>query len=112
MDLLLSLPLLTHFLLAALYTAAIGVPLWFAYGMHGLLVAAALVSTFFYGREAGQREHDLKRSGVHGLRAWLGATFLFLWSRSNVIQWLVPAGTALGAALLWGQFYLSKLPWL
>ncbi len=63
-------------------------------------IAAALVSAFYYGREAGQREHTLKHRGAAPLRADLGAKFLFGWGRANVIQWIAPTLAVLAIALV------------
>lgn len=63
-------------------------------------IAAALVSTFYYGREAGQREHTLKHRGASPLRADLSAKFLFGWGQANVVQWVAPTFTVLAIALI------------
>jgi hypothetical protein len=91
-------PLVTHTLLAALYTLALG-SAFTALGLpYSWLVAALVVSTFFFGREAGQREHDLKRAGTGPVIAWLGAEFAFKWDRDNLAQWLVAAGSSAAVA--------------
>jgi hypothetical protein len=66
------------------------------------VLGAFTVSATYYGREAGQREHDLKNTGTKPAIAALGALFMFLWSGSNVLQWLVAAAgsAAMAAALL------------
>jgi hypothetical protein len=95
---LLARPLVTHTLLAALYTfvvalvlKAVGFPL-------PAVVATLMVSPFWYGREAGQREHDLKHAGTSPIMAWLGAEFAFKWDRDNLAQWLVAAGSSAAVA--------------
>ncbi|MCP1540043.1 hypothetical protein [Methylorubrum extorquens] len=87
---LLKFPLITHFLLAALYTALLGLGLYPLFELNGTLVGAVIVSAFFYGREAGQREHDLKRRGWNPFLAWLGTALFFAWSGSNRWQWITP----------------------
>jgi hypothetical protein len=97
---LLARPLVTHTLLAALYTLTLG-SAFTALGLPYSWIAAALViSTFFYGREAGQREHDLKHltPPTSPVMAWLGAEFAFKWDASNFAQWLVAAGSSAAVA--------------
>ena len=57
-------------------------------------LAALVVSTYYFGREAGQREHDIKHAGWDAVQAHLGAEFLFGWSLPNLQQWLAPTCTA------------------
>lgn len=66
------------------------------------VLGAVAVSSTYYGREAGQREHDLKNAGTKQPWAALGSLFMFLWSGSNVLQWLVAAAgsAAVAVALL------------
>lgn len=70
---------------------------------HAPVVAALVVSTFYYGREAGQREHDLKHGipAASPLMAFLGAEYGFRWGLDNLLQWLAAAGatSAVAAAL-------------
>ncbi|SFL16428.1 hypothetical protein [Methylobacterium pseudosasicola] len=56
--------------------------------------AALVVSTYYFGREAGQREHDIKHAGWDAVQAHLGAEFLYGWSLPNLQQWLAPTCTA------------------
>lgn len=74
-------------------------------GALGAVWAASLVSVFFYGREAGQLEHDFKRDGVSPVKAWARATFLYGWPWTNIVQWLVPTFMAVAGAI---AFVLSK----
>lgn len=62
------------------------------------ILAAAVVIAIYYGREAGQREHDLKNQGWAPVRAWLGAALFFGWSTANVQQWVAPTIAALTVA--------------
>lgn len=107
-------PLITHPLISSLEAFALTMILSLARGLgldvaigfpihHAPVLAALVVSAFYCGREAGQREHDLKHlSPPKGaVMACLGAQFLFLWSRDNLVQWLVAAGaTSVVAAAL------------
>jgi hypothetical protein len=99
---LLARPLVTHTLLAAAYTLLISTVLGLVHVAHGQIIAALIVSTFFYGREAGQREHDLKHMTppTSGVMAWLGAEFIFKWDISNAQQWGVAAGSSAAVALI------------
>ncbi|SDN91212.1 hypothetical protein SAMN05216360_112174 [Methylobacterium phyllostachyos] len=65
--------------------------------------AALLVSTYYYGREAGQREHDIKHAGWDAVQAHLGAEFLYGWSWPNLQQWVAPTCAAwmVAGALYW-----------
>lgn len=71
---------------------------------HPAWIAAVAVTAFYYGREAGQREHELKHGTppVTPLLAFLGAEYGFRWSRANLVKWLAAAGAAalVGAALV------------
>lgn len=103
MNALLKMPLLTHALLAYAYTMIIGSVLVLLKQPHPGIWGAVLASLFFYGREAGQREHDLKHATPpwSGVMAWLGAEFLFGWAWSNVQDWLAAVGgTFVALALL------------
>lgn len=97
---LLARPLVTHTLLAALYTLLIALVLGLLKVAHGPIIATLMVSPFWYGREAGQQEHDLKHTGTSPLMAWLGAEFAFLWTRDNWLQWLVAAGSSAAVAAI------------
>lgn len=106
----LAYPLVTHFLLASLYLAVVGLPAAYLFGIWGLVVSAICVSVFFYGREAGQREHDLKNLGVNPWLAWLGSEFAFKWSRSNVLEWASPTiAVALGVLIYWTSWAFGFL---
>ena len=61
--------------------------------------AAVIVSTYYYGRESGQREHDLKRAGIEPVSAHLESAFMVGWSRGNVEQWVAPTVAAWLVAL-------------
>lgn len=102
---LLALPVLTHALLAAAYTAALAAALTALPPIPPAFIAAGLVWAYFYAREAAPREHDLKHQGVSGLAAWLGATFAFRWTPDNLAQWAAPAATAVAVGL---AFFFSK----
>jgi hypothetical protein len=65
----------------------------------GPVTAALIVSVLFFGREAGQREHQLKRT-LSPIRAWIGASFCVGWTRMNWLEWLTPTLSAIGIALL------------
>ncbi|MGU3403190.1 hypothetical protein [Methylobacterium brachiatum] len=64
--------------------------------------AALVVSTYYFGREAGQREHDIKHAGWDAVQAHLGAEFLYGWSLPNLQQWLAPtcAAWAIAGAMI------------
>ncbi|MGH1592124.1 hypothetical protein ACRBEV_31745 [Methylobacterium phyllosphaerae] len=63
-------------------------------------IAALVVSTYYYGREAGQREHDIKHAGWDAVQAHLGAEFLYGWSLPNLQQWVAPTCAAWAVASL------------
>lgn len=96
-------PLVSHAVISSLEALAVTLALRLFGVAHAPIIAAVLVSTFYYGREAGQREHDLKHMSPPkgGVTAMLGAQFGFLWSLDNLVQWLAAAGaTAAVAAAL------------
>lgn len=99
---LLARPLVTHTLLAAAYTLAIAVVLGLFQVAHAQIFGALIASAFFYGREAGQREHDLKHMTppIAGIPAWLGAEFFYRWDADNRAQWLVAAGSSAAVAAI------------
>jgi len=94
-------PATSHALTALLETAGV------AAAMIGLrtprpeATAALVVSTYYFGREAGQREHDIKHAGWDAVQAHLGAEFLYGWSLPNLQQWVAPtcAAWAVAAAI-------------
>lgn len=99
---LLARPVLTHALIAAAMTAVIFGVLRLADAPWPGPIAAAIVTTWFAAREAGQREHALKASGYSPVLAWFGAYTGVSWSRGNWGQFLAPAGAAVAvAAGLW-----------
>jgi hypothetical protein len=96
-------PLASHVVFSAAETIALAFVLSVVGIPHGAIIAAVVVSAMFYGREAGQHEHDLKHAvpPTSPVMAALGSHFAFLWSRDNWLQWLVAAGatSAVAAAL-------------
>jgi nitrogen fixation-related uncharacterized protein len=92
-------PLISHVLLSSTEALALTLAGHLAGVPHAPILAAVIVSTFYYGRESGQREHDLKHmtpprsAGM----AVLGS-FGFLWSLDNLVQWLAAAGATAAAA--------------
>jgi hypothetical protein len=99
---LLARPLITHTLLSAGYTLVIASVLGLFNVAYAPIIGALIVSTFFYGREAGQREHDLKHMTppTSAVVAWLGAEFAFKWDGSNFAQWGVAAGSSAAVATI------------
>jgi hypothetical protein len=95
-------PATSHALTAVLETAGVAAALILLRSPRPEGTAALLVSTYYYGREAGQREHDIKRAGWDAVQAHLGAEFLYGWSLPNLQQWLAPtvAAWAVAAVLL------------
>jgi hypothetical protein len=95
-------PATSHALTAVLETAGVAAALILLRSPRPEGTAALLVSTYYYGREAGQREHDIKHAGWDAVQAHLGAEFLYGWSVPNVQQWLAPtaAAWAVAAALV------------
>lgn len=102
MDGFLKSPLVHHALFGFAYTMLIGTLIFRMHQPHPGIIAAVIVGAFFYGREAGQREHDLK----HGTPPWsatkalLGAEFLFGWAWSNLQDWLAAVGGTLVALVI------------
>ena len=75
------------------------------------VAAAMIVSAFFYGREAGQREHDLKNAGAAGpVMAWLGSLLMFRWSLDNLFQWLSPTLAVVLAVIGYGLWHMAHVP--
>lgn len=96
-------PLASHAVVSTLEALALTLALRLIGHANAPIVAAVIVSAFYYGREAGQREHDLKHQvpPVPAFAAFLGAEFGVKWGLDNLKQWLAAAGaTALAAALM------------
>jgi hypothetical protein len=79
-------PAASHALTAILETAGMALALGALRGPRPEATAALVVSTYYYGREAGQREHDIKHAGWDAVQAHLGAEFLYGWSLPNLQQ--------------------------
>lgn len=94
-------PATSHALTAILETAGLAAALILLRTPRPEGTAALLVSTYYYGREAGQREHDIKHAGWDAVQAHLGAEFLYGWSLPNLQQWVAPtcAAWAVAAAI-------------
>jgi hypothetical protein len=93
-------PAASHALTAILETAGMALALGALRGPRPEATAALVVSTYYYGREAGQREHDIKHAGWDAVQAHLGAEFLYGWSLPNLQQWVAPTCTAWAVAAL------------
>ncbi|KTS05954.1 hypothetical protein SB2_16240 [Methylobacterium radiotolerans] len=94
-------PAMSHALTAIPETAGVAAALILLRSPRPEGVAALVVSTYYYGREAGQREHDIKHAGWDAVQAHLGAEFLYGWSLPNLQQWVAPtcAAWAVAAAI-------------
>ena len=94
-------PAASHGLTALLETAGMSAAMILLRTPRPEGTAALLVSTYYYGREAGQREHDIKHAGWDAVQAHLGAEFLYGWSLPNLEQWVAPtcAAWAVAAAI-------------
>ena len=103
-------PAASHALTAILETAGLSAALIALRGPRPEATAALVVSTYYYGREAGQREHDIKHAGWDAVQAHLGAEFLYGWSLPNLQQWLAPTCTAwaVAAALIVIQSWIAS----
>lgn len=105
-------PYWTHPLVAAIETLVLFAMLHFglpALGVHSIpvfvfcvVLPAVIVSTFYYGREAGQREHDLKHATPPSgeVAAFFKAEYALGWSIDNWLQWLVAAAATVFVALV------------
>ncbi|MCJ2051852.1 hypothetical protein [Methylobacterium sp. J-070] len=93
-------PAASHAITATLETAGMAAAMIALRGPRPEATAALLVSTYYYGREAGQREHDIKHAGWDAVQAHLGAEFLYGWSLPNLEQWVAPTCAAWAAAAL------------
>lgn len=96
-------PSVSHAVVAAAETAVLAVALGALHIPYAQVVAALVVSTMYFGREAGQLEHDLKHGTTsHGVvgpfMAFVGAEFGLYWSRDNWVQWLAAAGGSAAVA--------------
>jgi hypothetical protein len=96
-------PLVSHAVVASALTAAGSAAGHVAGIAHAPVIAAGVISAVYYGREAGQLEHDLKHGTTsHGVvspfLAFAGAEFGFLWSLDNLLQFLAAAGASAGVA--------------
>ena len=91
-------PAASHALTAVLETVGVAVAMVALRGPRPEVTAALVVSSYYYGREAGQREHDLKHAGWEAVQAHLGAEFLYGWTLPNLQQWVAPTCTAWAVA--------------
>ncbi|GJE10738.1 MULTISPECIES: hypothetical protein [Methylobacterium] len=91
-------PAASHALTAVLETVGVAVAMVALRGPRPEVTAALVVSSYYYGREAGQREHDLKHAGWEAVEAHLGAEFLYGWTLPNLQQWVAPTCTAWAVA--------------
>jgi len=96
-------PATSHAMTAVLETAGMAAVLILLRTPRPEGTAALLVSTYYYGREAGQREHDIKHAGWDAVQAHLGAEFLYGWSWPNLQQWVAPtcAAWTVAAMIVW-----------
>ncbi|MDP4021565.1 hypothetical protein Q8W71_02930 [Methylobacterium sp. NEAU 140] len=93
-------PATSHALTAIPETVGLAVAMRALRGPRPEATAALVVSTYYYGREAGQREHDIRHAGWDAVQAHLGAEFLYGWSLPNLQQWVAPTCAAWTVALL------------
>jgi hypothetical protein len=108
-------PYLSHPLTALLRYAIFYSILRFAFAVPGAeWFALAYVGAYFEGREAGQREHDLKHFTQAGemetwspFEAWAGSAFFFGWSLPNILQALAGIAPAFVVTVLIA--YLGRL---
>ena len=100
----------SHALTATLETAGVTAALTLLRTPRPEGTAALLVSTYYYGREAGQREHDIKHAGWDAIQAHLGAEFLYGWSLPNLQQWLAPtcAAWVVAGVIVWLRSYPER----
>ena len=95
-------PATSHAMTATLETLGLALAMILLRGARPEATAALVVSTYYYGREAGQREHDIRHAGWDAVQAHLGAEFLYGWSPENLEQWLAPTVAAWMVAGLLG----------
>jgi len=98
LDFMIANPAASHALTALPETAGVATAMRWLRIPRPEATAALVVSTYYFGREAGQREHDIKHAGWDAVQAHLGAEFLYGWSLPNLQQWLAPTLTAWAVA--------------
>lgn len=91
-------PAASHAMTAIPETVGLAAAMVLLRGPRPEATAALVVSTYYFGREAGQREHDIKHAGWDAVQAHLGAEFLYGWSPENLQQWVAPTGAAWAVA--------------
>ena len=91
-------PATSHAMTATLETLGLAALMIRLRGPRPEATAALVVATYYYGREAGQREHDIRHAGWDAVQAHLGAEFLYGWSGANLEQWLAPTCAAWATA--------------
>jgi uncharacterized membrane-anchored protein len=103
-------PYITHPLTALLRFAIVFAIIFLTFTgylgpIHAAIVGAALYTIGYYeGREAGQREHDLKHlvNAWNGFWAWLGSFIWFGWAKENIFQALAAiVPVIIAAVILW-----------
>lgn len=96
--------LLSHAALAGLYSLVLfGVIYSVASLEHACSIPFLIVTVFFFGREAGQWEHDFKRDGVDGFASWYRSLLFVSQGTDATLQWVVPV---LSSGFVCGMLYL------
>ena len=91
-------PAISHAMTATLETVGLALAMILLRGPRPEATAALVVATYYFGREAGQREHDIKHAGWDAVQAHLGAEFVYGWSPENLQQWAAPTCAAWAVA--------------
>lgn len=109
MQFLVSRPLISHSLIAAVLTVLI-LPIFYYLGVaiFGWLTFA-IVATYFYGRESGQNAHDcVQKYGYSDSAAFFGNIVPVLFTADNWNQFVIP-GIMTFAISITGQYYFPTI---
>lgn len=97
-------PNISHIVIAVVMFAIIGPIVYFTGSPPPLVYAAALIGTWFFGREAGQNNHDMLHRGVDEWTAFWQNIIPVGFSSANWQQFLYPS--VIVGALGYGLSYL------
>lgn len=106
MDFLVSRPLVSHSLIAAVLTAVLVLIFFYSGVVIFGWLSFAMVATYFYGRESGQNEHDcIQKEGYSRSAAFFGNILPILFHGSNWSQFALPSIVSAVIAIT-AQYYL------
>lgn len=104
-------PNLSHSVIAVVLMAILVPILYLAGNPVYAVFAAGLVGTYFYGRESGQNNHDMKNKGASNTKAFWYNIIPIGFTSANWQQFLIPSVVAavIGFGIQYWMFVLPKI---